>query len=156
IRDELNASGLRTSRGRIFTPQTIGPMLENPAYVGRCVYNRRTLSKWHRFRDGMSVERADEGGEKRDRGEWIVVGDAWPALVDQATFDQVQARRKQARDGDLPHYRGGAMRSEYLLSGLMKCGVCGGKLTGNTSKSGKGYRTRYYTCSRYHAGYTNE
>jgi len=48
------------------------------------------------------------------------------------------------------------MRSEYLLSGLMTCGVCGGKLTGNTSKSGKGIRTRYYACSRHHAGYTDE
>lgn len=156
LRDELNASGMRTSRGGWFTVQTILPMLENPAYVGRCVYNRRTLSKWHRFRDGSSVERQDEGIEKRSREDWIVCEDAWPAIVDPATFEAVQARRKQSRDGKLPHYRGNAMKSEYLLTGLITCGVCGGKLTGNTNTSGKGIRKRYYACSRHHAGYVDE
>lgn len=156
LRDELNASGMRTSRGQIFTPQTIGPMLENPAYVGRCVYNRRTLSKWHRFEEGASVERHDEGVEKRSEDDWIVCENAWPSLIDVETFEAVQARRKLSREGKLPHYRGNAMKSEYLLSGLMRCGVCGGKMTGNTQKSGKGYKTRYYMCTRRHAGYHDE
>jgi site-specific DNA recombinase len=156
LRDELNASGMRTTRGQIFTPQTIGPMLENPAYAGRCVYNRRTLSKWHRFEEGASVERKDEGVEKRSPEDWIVCEDAWPALVDAGTFEAVKARRKMSREGKLPHYRGNAMKSEYLLSGLMKCGVCSGKMTGNTQTSGKGYKTRYYTCIRRHAGYHDE
>ena len=156
LRDELNASGMRTTRGQIFTPQTIGPMLENPAYAGRCVYNRRTLSKWHRFEEGASVERRDEGVEKRSPEDWIVCEDAWPALIDAETFAAVQARRKLSREGKLPHYRGNAMKSEYLLSGLMKCGVCGGKMTGNTQKSSKGYKTRYYMCIRRQAGYHDE
>lgn len=156
LRDELNASGMRTSRGQIFTPQTIGPMLDNPAYAGRCVYNRRTLSKWHVFAEGGSVERKGEGVEKRSPEDWIVCEDAWPALVDAETFEAVQARRKMSREGKLPHYRGNAMKSEYLLSGLMRCGVCGGKMTGNTQKSSKGYKTRYYTCIRRQAGYHDE
>lgn len=156
LRDELNASGMRTSRGGRFTVQTILPMLESPAYVGRCVYNRRTLSKWHRYRDGSSVERQDEGIEKRGPSDWVVCDDAWPALVDAATFEAVQARRKLSRDGKLPHYRGNAMKSDYLLTGLITCGVCGGKLTGNTNTSGKGVRKRYYACSRHHAGYVDE
>jgi len=156
LRDDLNATGLRTSRGQTFTVQTITPMLENPAYVGRCVYNRRTLSKWHRFHDGSSVERHDEGVEKRSPADWIVCEDAWPALVDLATWEAVQARRKLSKSGKLPHYRGNAMKSEYLLSGLMRCGVCGGPMSGNTQTSGKGYKTRYYTCGRHHAGYKDE
>ncbi len=64
VRDDLNELGFRTSRGRRFTVQTLLPMLENPAYVGRCVYNRRTFSKWHRYADGSSVERQDEGFER--------------------------------------------------------------------------------------------
>ncbi|MCA9292796.1 MAG: recombinase zinc beta ribbon domain-containing protein [Phycisphaerales bacterium] len=48
------------------------------------------------------------------------------------------------------------MKSEYLLSGLMFCGVCGGKLTGRTQTSGKGYKTRYYTCSRRSAGHKED
>ncbi len=34
--------------------------------------------------------------------------------------------------------------------------MCGGKLTGTTQTSGKDYKTRYYTCSKYAAGYKDE
>ncbi len=74
-------------------------MLENPAYIGQCVYNRRTLSKWHRYREGSSIERQDEGAEKRPESDWIVTPDAWPALVDADTFQQVQDRLAETRRG---------------------------------------------------------
>ncbi|MFG0262336.1 MAG: recombinase family protein [Novipirellula sp. JB048] len=152
IRDCLNESGFRTSRGGMFTPQTIFPMLENPAYIGQCVYNRRTLSKWHRVTDGRSVERQDEGVEKRPESDWVVHPDAWPALVDSETFARVQIRRKESKT---KHHKttGTAVRAGYLLTGLVHCGVCGGKLTGQTTTSGKGYRTRYYVCSTHHNGH---
>lgn len=102
IRDELNATGMRTSRGRKFTPQTLAPMLENEVYAGRCVYNKRTSSKWHSFKEGASVERQDEGVEKRSPEDWITCEDAWPALIDAETFAAVQARRKLSREGKLP------------------------------------------------------
>ena len=48
------------------------------------------------------------------------------------------------------------MKSAYLLTGRIFCGVCGGKLTGQTCTSGKGYKTRYYTCSRHQQGHKDE
>ena len=151
LRDDLNAAGFRTSRGQTFTIPTITPMLENPVYTGRCVYNRRTLSKWHRYSDGLSVERRDEGIEKRSEDDWVVCEDAWPAIVDPKLFEAVQARRKESKTKHA-HYRGGAMKSAYLLTGNIVCGVCGGRLVGATRTSGKGVKTRYYVCSRNHAG----
>jgi site-specific DNA recombinase len=150
--DNLNNAGFKTSRGSKFTIQTLHPMLENPAYKGTCVYNRRTLSKWHRYKDGSSVERQDEGVEKRGESDWIVCEDAWPALIDQSTFDRVQQLRKDSKTKHA-HYRGNSMKSEYLLTGRIFCGVCGGRLTGMTRTSGKGYKTRYYVCSKNHAGH---
>lgn len=150
IRDRLNESGFRTSRGVRFTPQTIGPMLENPAYIGRLVYNRRTESKWHRHVDGRSVERRDEGVENRPESDWIVKENSWPALVDQSTFEKVQIKRKESKKN---HVRGHAIKAHYLLGGRMICGVCGGKLHGVTRTSGKGYKTRYYTCSTHNNGH---
>lgn len=155
LRDDLNASGLRTSRGSIFTVQTILPILENQAYLGRCVYNQRTLSKWHRYRDGASVERLDEGVEQRDASDWVTCDDAWPALMDADLFDQVRLRRQASRERNA-HVRGPAMRSAYLLTGLFYCGVCGGKMTGHTCTSGKKIKTRYYVCSRHSAGHKDE
>jgi len=142
IRDGLNRSGFRTSRGSQFSPATLHPLLENPAYIGRCVYNRRTLSKWHRVQSGQSVERHDEGVEKRPESDWVTCDDAWPALIDSTTFDEVQARRRASREKHR-HVTGSAIRAEYLLTGLMYCGVCGGRLTGQTVTSGKGVRTKY-------------
>ncbi len=152
LREQLNAAGFRTSRGSRFTVQTIIPMLENPAYVGRCVYNRRTLSKWHRYSDGTSHERSDEGIEKRPESDWITVDDAWPALIDADTFAAAQERRAESREKHR-QTTGRAVRANYLLTGLLRCGVCGAKLTGQTTTSGKGYRTRYYVCSAHHAGH---
>jgi site-specific DNA recombinase len=153
LRDDLNSAGFRTSRGSKFTVQTLLPMLENPAYVGKCVYNRRTLSKWHRYQNGSSVERQDEGIEHRTESDWIVHEDAWAALVEQTTFDQVQQIRKNSK-ANHAHHRGNAMKSNYLLTGRIFCGVCNGRLTGTTRTSGKGYKTRYYVCSKHQAGHT--
>ncbi|MFA9477750.1 recombinase family protein [Phycisphaerales bacterium AB-hyl4] len=152
LRDAINAAGFRTSRGSRFTVQTILPILENPAYLGRCVYNRRTLSKWHRYQNGNSVERHDEGVEKRPESDWLTVEGAWPALVDADTFEQVKHRRTSSREQHR-HTTGRAVKAGYLLTGLAFCGICGGRLTGQTTISGKGYRTRYYVCATHHAGH---
>jgi DNA invertase Pin-like site-specific DNA recombinase len=152
LREWLNDAGFRTSRGNRFSAPTINPILENPAYLGRCVYNRRTLSKWHIYSNGGSVERNGEQVERRPESDWVTVDDAWPALVDQSTFDAVQARRNESREKHR-HTTGRATKAGYLLTGLCFCGVCGGRLTGQTTKSGKGYRTRYYVCSSHHNGH---
>ena len=96
IGDEDNAAGFRTARGGVSTVQTLLPMLEHPAYAGRCVYNRRTRSKWHRYRNGNSVKRQDEAMEARPSDDWVTCEDAWAALLDVATSNQVQERRRVA------------------------------------------------------------
>jgi DNA invertase Pin-like site-specific DNA recombinase len=153
LRDQLNAAGFRTSRGSAFTIPTLLPILENPAYIGRCVYNRRTLSKWHKYTSGGSVERSGESVEKRDAEDWITCDDAWPALVERATFDEVQRRRAESRTDHATPHRGNAMKSDYLLTGKLVCAVCGGKLTGCTTTSGRGIRTRGYVCSFHQRGF---
>ena len=68
---------------------------------------------------------------------------AWPALVSRETFEAVRrgmserapARQRPARVG-----------SQYLLSGLLKCGVCGKPYSGQAAKSGK---FAYYVCARW-------
>jgi hypothetical protein len=151
LRDELNRCGIRTGRGRTFTAATIHAMLENQAYIGDCVYNKRTESKWHRHTSAGSIERQDEGLEDRPQADWITTPNAWPALIDRDTFAKVQQRRKESREKHC-HVSGPAIRSEYILTHVAICGVCGSRLTGQTTTSGKGYRTRYYICSCHHRG----
>ena len=67
-------------------------------------------------------------------------GGAWPALVDGVAFTQIQARLA-ARAPKVIHPR--EVDSPYLLSGIMRCGVCGAAMVGQ----GSGHRYHYYMCS---------
>jgi len=113
LRDNLNATGLRTVMGGIFTVGTLHTILRNPAYKGTLYFNRCTVSKWHRYIGGTSIERHDEGEEKRAKEDWIVVPEAWPALVDAQTFDAVQAKLAEAREANV-HTR--TERADWLSS----------------------------------------
>ena len=70
----------------------------------------------------------------------IRVEDAWPAVVDYDTFERAQAILKKRAFITLHPKR---VASNYLLSGLAKCGHCGIALVGQEAKGGKFH---YYTC----------
>ena len=154
IRKSINAMGMRSSRGRMFTHPTIHSILANPAYTGTSVYNQRTESKWHRHTAGQSQERYDEGLENRPPSDWIVKKDAWPAIIDQQTYDRAQQQRTESKRRYL-HTRGSCIHHNYFLTPFLVCKICGSKLSGQTCTSGKGYKTRYYVCAAHHAGHTD-
>jgi site-specific DNA recombinase len=151
LRDTLNAQGMRSVSGDIFTIATLHTILRNPAYKGTLMFNRKTKSKWHRFvggAHGHSTERQDEGFEQRQQEDWIVVEDAWPALVDAATFEAVQAKLRESHDKH--HFvTGRSVRAGYLLSGTMTCAVCGGHLIGQSKYK---HRVKPTTCRKYLCG----
>ena len=69
---------------------------------------------------------------------------AWPALVSKELFDDVQqAMRARAPKVQRPARVG----SKFLLSGLLKCGVCGKSYSAQGAKSGQ---FAYYICSTLH------
>jgi site-specific DNA recombinase len=155
LRDTLNQQGMRSTSGDVFTIATLHTMLENPAYKGTLTFNRRTRSKWHRYTQGKSIERQDEGDEYRHPDDWIIVENAWPAIIEPTLFDQVQAKLKTASQARL-HVTGYAAKSDFLLSNLCTCGVCGGRLMGLARKvkrknsSARVYRR--YVCGVHHKG----
>ncbi len=119
IAEELNGSGVRTVRGHEFTVKALNKMLKNRAYIG----------EYHH--SGVVVE----GG--------------MPALVDEETFERVQARMTLNKRHGSQRARGkgedGAPR--YWLTGKLYCGECGARMQGmyGTGKMGKRYY--YYNCS---------
>ena len=67
-------------------------------------------------------------------GEPVRVENAWPALVSPETFEAVQqGLHERAPNRQRPAWVG----SQYLLSGLLRCGVCGKPYSGPAAKSGK-------------------
>jgi len=148
IRIELMNAGIRTAKGNVFSHSAIHSILENPAYTGKNAYNRRTRSKWHTHTNGQSVERQGEGEEKRPESDWIVMDNAWPALIDRDLFEQVQARREASRQAHIK-MTGNKVHSRYLLSGRFRCGICGGAMFGMSRKN---QNARYYSCTNHHQG----
>jgi hypothetical protein len=68
----------------------------------------------------------------RDASGGMVRG-VWKPLLDDETFDQLQA----ALDGRRPKTRRGSQK--YLLSTLLRCGECGSKMHGFRTKEGHAY-----------------
>ena len=89
-------------------------MLHNERYAGRVVWNR---SQWVKDPDsGKRIRR------ERPEAEWIVR--EVPAVIDPATWQRVRLRGHE-RGGCGP---GPGGQPKYLLSGMLICGSCGGRM----------------------------
>ncbi len=119
ICDELNAQGLRTTRGAKFGVKTLNKMLQNRAYIGE-------------YRHGD-----------------IVVEGGMPALVDEETFDKVQRKFAENKRKGSQRARGMDENDapRYWLTGKVYCGKCGNTLQGVSGTSGTGRTYYYYYCS---------
>lgn len=114
-------------RGR-WLVSTLHTLLHNERYIGRLIWNR---SRWVKDPDsGIRHRRA------RPQSEWVIT--ECEALIDETTWKKAQARFK-VRPG-----RGGIPR--YLLSGILECALCGGKMI---CYGGSQHR---YICGTYHGG----
>lgn len=79
--------------------------------------------------------------KQRPPEEWVKTD--IPAIVDAATFERVRLLRESRAPGSaiaIPK----ALSSPVLLAGIIKCAVCGHRMTLSTGKSGA---YRYYKCS---------
>ena len=116
---ELNDRAV-TNRGKRWYEGTLHYVLRNEAYTGTAVWGK--TSKGQEAQDPVRVE------------------GAWPALVSRELFDDVQ----QAMSDRAPKVqRPARVGSQYLLSGLLKCGVCGRPYSAQEAKSGQ---FAYYIC----------
>ena len=121
---QLNAQGIRTTRGYRFTPKNLNKMLKNRAYIGEYAYGG------HVHEDGM------------------------PRIVDDLTFNEVQRRfainKRRGAKTKAELATQGENAPDYWLTGRAYCLTCGGLMEGvsDTSKTGKTYR--YYYCLNQH------
>ena len=115
----LNDRGI-TNRGKRWYKGGLHYLLTNEAYTGTAVWG--CTSKGEKAQDPVRVE------------------GAWPALVSRELFVAVQ---QAMRDRAPKVQRPGRVGSKFLLSGLLKCGVCGRPYSGQGAKSGQ---YGYYIC----------
>ena len=116
---DLNERGI-TNRGRRWYRNGLHYLLTNEAYTGIAVWGR--TSKEGKQPDPVRAE------------------GAWEAIVPRELFDKVQASLEERAP---KRQRPARVGSKFLLSGLLRCGVCGKPYTGQGAKGG---RYAYYVC----------
>ena len=126
IAQYLNDAHVVTTRGCHWSQPGIRFLIQNETYIGTTCYRKYSGqgSHWHV---------ADH---------YLVKTGTHPAIVDANLFAQAQARRRIKRSLG-PHAR----KSSYLLSGVIRCGVCGG---GMGVEHGRDYTcraARVHTCT---------
>lgn len=122
---ELKKRGAKTTRGTDFGTNSLHDILCNERYIGVYVFGRT-----HRSDNGRNNHANDENALRIEGGI--------PAIVTQEQWDMVQLRLKQNKR------TGGKFKAkhEYLLTGKIFCGPCGGAMVGNGASRGT-----YYECS---------
>lgn len=136
IAHRLTAEGVAAPGGGAWNQSTINGnkrrgtgILNNELYVGRLVWNRQTFVK--------DPDTGRRMGRENPPSAWIV--EELPALriVAQADWDAAKARQDatastgwapEARAQTTGHRLVAARRPKTLLSGLVRCGACGGPM----------------------------
>ena len=130
---ELNAEGIVAPGGRAWGASTINGnrqrgtgILNNELYIGRLVWNRQRFIKDPET--GRRVPRLN------DPGQWLVREVPELRILDQELWNSVKVRQgTMHRDTRPDHRREQAFwdrrRPRFLLSGLIRCGQCGGGYT---------------------------
>jgi DNA invertase Pin-like site-specific DNA recombinase len=131
----------------------INDLLACRAYLGEIVWNASTRGKYSRVVGGDVAAVRGRGGRPFAHNapeDWVVTPDAHPALIDRETFDACQKKLAATRRGQ-PGCRATPVKGggDWVLSGLLYCGVCGGRMVGVTERrnyNGKPLVYRYYAC----------
>ena len=124
----LNREGVRGPGGRDWgfstiygSPKRGNGILNNEMYIGRIVWNRQRFIKDPDT--GKRVSRLNP------REEWVIQEIPELRIVDQELWDAVKARQRAVKQNAETGEENGIWerrRARYLLSGLTRCGVCGG------------------------------
>jgi len=122
-------------------------ILKNEIYIGQVVYGRTRNEMRKGIKRKVAVPEA----------EWVRIERPELRIVPQPLWDAAQARKaatfatyRQTPDGRLSGKpERSALASQYLLAGMLRCGVCGGKLISLKQRGRKtGQFYLYYVCWR--------
>jgi site-specific DNA recombinase len=133
----LNADAIPSPTGKpTWGTSTLGRLLCNEAYIGRVYYNRtESVPDRRPTRHNRQVP--------RNRDEWIPID--CPRIVSNELF---QAAGRVAIDNAKWSPRR-AEPGQWLLKGLVKCGVCGVGTSCHKMRGRNGTWHRYYRCRNY-------
>lgn len=126
----LNSLGIKTREGQSWSSTSVHRILQNPIYYGALAYNKRKSS--------------GKTSKPRPKEEHIIAEDVFDPIIPKEQFLEVQKIIADQRK--IPSY---SKHSQYLLTGLLECQLCGTKMYGYTQKdTRKEDRVyQYYRCN---------
>lgn len=127
ITDAWQSAGVSTVRGKPWRAQTVRQTLKGPRLAG-----------WRVHQGKVAVDKQGEPVRLRD-----AAGELVAPILDQGTFDAVQAILSRPDDRKRVPQRGAR---HYMLTGLIRCGVCNGPMYGNAYGQHQGEPRYYYVC----------
>ncbi len=120
-------------RDRLWRPSTLSNLLRNEAYTGRLYANRTEAVP-----DPRPGKRSRQ--VPRPREDWIAI--AVPTIIDEDTFE---AAGRVSRDNS-PWSPRRTEPGQWLLRGLVKCGICQVGVNCHKRRGRDGTWNRYYHC----------
>lgn len=133
IIETLKLEGRLTKAGRPFGKNSLHEVLKNEKYIGVLVY-------------GAVPSHSPTGKRNNHRKppkDVLRIENAVPRIIDDETWEAV-AERMRSRQKVGGRY---SAKFEYLLSGKVFCGKCGGAMIVSGSNQGaEGQKYRYYNC----------
>ncbi len=114
-----------------YNPSFIKGVLDNPIYCGKIAFQRRKTEKLAGKHEEYHIVKQSEFPVYDGIHEAIISEDLW-----------IQAQKKRKKTGhknDKKH----KLEHEYLLSGILKCPICGANLYGNVNRKKKDDGTYY-------------
>lgn len=125
IAKQLNREGYRTRKGAKFAGYTVQYIVKNPFYIGKMRYR-------------------EEVGDLRKpvKEQQLVASDLIEPIIEEEYFWKLQDVLEKRRD-----YKGKGQTGGYYFTSILKCGKCGGPMTGTVHKIGD-KKVKYYRCNR--------
>lgn len=135
IANILNDRGVKTKKNKPFSINSVKLILENDKYIGNMTWGKHR--EWSvKRRKGKSSNPTETNGVHK-------------GIISMELWDKVQSVNKAQREKATTYSN---FKGEFILSGILKCPVCGFGTVMNKSKKrdGSGYHL-YYMCQNYHS-----
>ncbi|MFH1504947.1 MAG: recombinase family protein [Candidatus Omnitrophota bacterium] len=126
----LNKNGYKARSGNAWNKNTLANILRNETYIGWTVFNKRDKKTF--------------GKQFKPKSEWIIIKNTHEPIISEDLFNKVQKLIEQRQPKNQPAQ---VTASQYLLSGLIRCGKCKGAY--GVTGYGRNKKYAYYNCLTY-------
>ena len=134
VRNDIKKNPRQNGKNEYFSETMVRGILDNPVYAGKIAYGRRKTEKI-KGTEKTHIVKQDEYGVYEGQHEAIISAEVWEAVQKK----RIEQAGKYEHDTSNEHV--------HILTGLIKCPICGKGLYGNKSiknRNGKHYKDYYF------------